>query len=521
MLFDYSLMIVDVGDIYIKLIVSENKMIIKEDSIRTPEGAVLNNNIQDGLAIAEKINDFKVKNNLQVKNIIFVIEGQDIVVRHLEVPIMKTQEIEKSVKWEISQSLPEQGNDYYIDFEIADKIENDEKKVYKILAVAAPKEKIDKCAEIAEKLNMKLKAVDIEANCISRVFSKLYEKNKNEESIAVVEIGENESRIIILNKGKLFIERELFFGINNIINQLKMKLSMTDEETDNYLKDKINLAGIDENNENELRIKGLFDNVFASFEKAIQFFYTGKSQKNLDKVYVIEDGTAINGIKEYVSNFLSADTEIVDNKFNVPVKIKDHFETKNYLSLVGALFRNNKSTELNLLPYKLKNKVYVIQKQRRIGAVFGSAVLILLIIAVSLKFYEHKLQDDENKIQQQIRSDAKVITENTKLVNEKQQYLKQISLVNALEKSKVYNSEWLEEIVEQLPADVSVNSIGKDNNQTTLSVQGAAKDINSISKYSVNLQNSGSFTNVKIVSISQDSSSGYKFSISVKEVVKK
>lgn len=519
--FNQNLMIVDAEDIYTKIVVSKNKKIIEADKIETPEGTVKNNSIQDSSAVAEKINEFKAKNNIQVSNVVFVIKGQDVVVRHLEVPIMKAQEIEKSVKWEISQSLPEQGDDYYIDFEIVDKIENEEKKVYKLLVAAVQKEKIHKYVEISKKLNMKLIAVDLEANCISRVFSKRYDKNKNEESIGIVEIGEKESSIIILDKGKLFIERELFFGINNIINQLTMKSSMTEEEAKGYLIEKIDLVNINEADENEVRIKRLFDNVFTSFEKVIQFFYSGRAKRSLDKVYLIGEGTQVKNIENYVKNFLNTDTEVVDNSFATYINIGENCDIKEYLSLFGVLFRNNKYTELNILPYETKNKSYAIQRNKLLFSSIAAAVFVFLIVAVSFNFYKNKLKSDNDKIEQQIRIDSKAITENTKLINEKQQYLKQINLVDTLEKNKLYYSEWLKEMVAQLPPNVTVESIGKDSNSSTLNIQGTAKDVDSISKYSANLQNSGKFTNIKISSISQDTNNTCKFSLSVKEVVKK
>lgn len=521
LLINKDVMVVDIGDVYIKLVLSKGKKIIKADKIKTPIGAVLNNSVQDSLAIAEEIDNYRQENSVHVNNVIFVIKGQDVVVRHVEVPIMKIKEIEESAKWEISQSLPEQGNDYYIDFEIVDKIENDDKKVYKLLVVAAPKEKIDKYVELSEKLNLKLLAIDSAANCISRVFSNVYEKNKSEENIGIIEIGEKESNIIILDKGKLFIERELLFGTSNITNQLKIKLAITEDAAENYLKEKISLINFNENDEGEARIRRLFDNVFSSFEKVIQFFYTGRAKRNLDKIYVIGNGTEIKDIKEYINNYLGTDVELINNNFNIPMKLEDNVEIKSHLPLFGALLRNKKRSELNMIPYDLKNRRSTLEKNNSILAIAGVIISVLLIVTISINLCVYKLQSDNQQLKQEITEDGKVISENVKLNNEKQTYLKQINLVDGLQKNKVYYSEWFKELVNQLPPNVSINTISKDKDQNTLNIQGEAKDILSIPKYSVNLQNSGKFTYVKIENITQDTSGTSTFSISVREVVKK
>lgn len=293
--------------------------------------------------IEDSINTCLKENKVNTKEVSLAIHDQEIVIRHIEVPIMNEKDIRNAIEFELNQYLPGSGKNHYIDYEIIDKINKKDKKLYKLLVVSAPRDKIDKYAELADKLNLKLKSIDISSNCVARVFSNISKSNKQNSSIGVINIQNKLSNIIIMEKGKLFIEREVPFGINNLIRELENRASLSNSQAKTYLNKEININDTDENDEVLRRMQTMLDNVFASFNKVIQFYATGtgRTSRKLDYIYVIGEGGKINGISEYISRYFETPINIVDSLEKVKIKTKmpgDSNITK-YIDAFGLLLR--------------------------------------------------------------------------------------------------------------------------------------------------------------------------------------
>jgi type IV pilus assembly protein PilM len=225
----------------------------------------------------------------------FSISGSDIVIRQTEIPVMDEENIRDTVTWEMNQYLPQEGQDHYIDFEILEKNAGSEQKTYKVLVVAAPKEKIESYLELSQRLNLKLRAIDVSANCVARIF-KTKVNNISNESLGVINIGSKNSNIILVENGKLFMEREVPFGTENVIREISRRLDMSQEEAEHYLYNIFSFKNINEEDEIQKRIQTLFDNVFSTFQKVIQFYSNGKVKKNLDGIYFSNVNNAIDGL---------------------------------------------------------------------------------------------------------------------------------------------------------------------------------------------------------------------------------
>ena len=164
-----ELFIIRIEENYINLLQSKKKKIDSAETIKIPEVAFKNNEILDVDLIADKINEYMKKNGVHSDRVVFIISGSDILIRNTEVPIMEQSKILDAAKWEMTQYLPEQGENHYIDYEIIGKINNKDKKIYSALVCAAPKQKIDKYKELADKINLKLTCIEIAANSLARI----------------------------------------------------------------------------------------------------------------------------------------------------------------------------------------------------------------------------------------------------------------------------------------------------------------------------------------------------------------
>lgn len=340
-MFDTDNLFVEISNKYIKILVGRKRGIKLFHTMDIPVGSFTEGKIANTRLLADTIKEYISSSGIKVQKVSYVIGGQDVVIRHIEIPIMKKEGLDNAVNWEITQFLPSGGENHYVDFQIIEKINTKEKKVYKILVVAAPKEKIDPYVDLSNKLNLTLSSIDISSNCLARVFNFAGNKNTKDESIGIINIGIESSSLVILNKGKLLIERELPIGINNIISDLAESngIQIKDSEEDFYKNFKFSNSNIEDETQNN--VQASFDNIFSSLEKVIQFYFTGKSKNALNEIYLIGQGANIEGAENYISYYFNTPTNVVilPKDINVNMKIPENFDFKLYVNLFGLLLR--------------------------------------------------------------------------------------------------------------------------------------------------------------------------------------
>jgi type IV pilus assembly protein PilM len=324
---------VDIGSNNIKILYGTSSAIKHFGFIKTPDGSFLDNKIVEVGHIEKVILEFLKANRVKTKDVSFTISGQDIAISHIEVPGMDKDKLTESVHWELNKNLPNNGENYYIDYQILNTIKVKNNKTHKVLAVAAPSENIDKYVELSQKLNLELKAIDLTANSMARVFSNSKGSKKNDRTIGVIDLGTKTTTIIIIENGKLFVEREVPFGRENFIREIIKRRDVDSNSALDYLSNQFNFDNIAEDDELDNRIRNLFDNVLASFQKVIQFYTTGRTQKLLDKIYITGGGCVINGIDKHVGSFLGSTTIIADSptKINRKIKLPKGCDFKHFL----------------------------------------------------------------------------------------------------------------------------------------------------------------------------------------------
>lgn len=297
---------IDIGSSSIKILFGNSKKIFHATVIETPKNSFEDNMVVDIEKIYCVIKDHIIENKLKARCISFSIHGQDAVIRHIEIPIMDKRKLGEAIEWEISQYLPEGGANYCIDYEIIDRVITNEKKVYKLLVVAVLKEKVERYAELSNKLGFKLKAIDIAANCTARIFTYRGAFKKSINSIGVIDLGNKSSSIVIIENGKLFMEREISFGIENIIKEISKEQQISIEESTDYLIKKFDFCNKNMEFDLDRKIMDLFKNGILNFQRAIEFYTAGKVKKNLDEVFVIGGGSGLRGIKNFLDSYLSS-----------------------------------------------------------------------------------------------------------------------------------------------------------------------------------------------------------------------
>ena len=333
-------LVVDISDGAIRILYGTRKRIKQFGLLKIPEGSMTDSRMLSIDSIRTVIQEFLNENNINAKKISYVISGQELIVRNMEIPAIGEKNIEESVRWELNRSLPEGGKDYYIDHQINGSSGSGKSRVLRTLTVAAPADRIEQYVELSDSLNQKLQSVDIFGNSIARVFD--YKKKQKEDNGAgIIYFGNVISRMCIIEKGSLIVEREVPFGLENLKREIMKRKTIEAQEASRYLGEEFGLHDDVEENELNDRLRQLINNVFSSFQKVIQFYVTGRTNKNLDEIFVTGFGVSIPGLENYVAQVLRAETTVILEPIHIGSKLAapPDFDFRHYLGAYGMLLR--------------------------------------------------------------------------------------------------------------------------------------------------------------------------------------
>jgi|GEM_PF-1170357 len=512
-----DVMAVEIENRYIKIIIGSRGRISKSGILNTPEGAIESDRIIDVEAIAKTISEFIKDNKINTDNVIYTVHGQDTIIRHTEIAIMQEVQVGQAAVREIGQYLPKQGANYYIDYQIIDKIVNDEKKVYKVLVAAAPKVKINGYVELTSKLGMKIKAVDILSISVSRTFKSYFEKNNKIISVGIIDIENKFSSIVILNRGKIFIEKEIDKGIYESVNVVKDGINKKYEETYSYFMSKFNFAKQTYSGKMYEDVKDNFDDIFKAFNRVVTFYTNGKTKKTLDKIFIVGEGARIYGIEAYLEDFMGTDVTAIENPENIKLKInfQNQSNFNQYLNVYGALLRKSKK-ELNLVPdNRRKYKASIFNSAKIKTALIISILVFIAASAVPIsisKGYLGKVKNTSYELKDLnvLQNEHDDLSKKINICNSR------IKLVDKLTKNKIRLNEKIQDVNKYITSDIKIDEI-KFDNENGMTIFGETANSKAAAKLVADLQTLGKYNNARFTTITDDEKSGnlYKFTVSL------
>ena len=312
---------IHIEDDSISILVGNATSIVASDNIKLPNGICEDGNIIRREVISNFINDYLEDNKIKAKEVSFVIGGTNVISRYIEVPIMKDDALRETLEYEFSEFIP-QIDDYYIDYEIVEKIVEEDKKAYKILLVACLKEQIDVLVDISEDIDKELDVIDISSNCVARVISRS-SYYSSENSVGVLYLGENASTFSIIENGNSKIERNLPFGVNNILG----------EGSNNKVHNIYDML------ENDDRLKMSFENLLSTMGNTLRYYNSDWKNKLVNKFIIICDSLDIENLDKYMSEYFTIPCMKIESPSDLDLKIELDKNFSKYIPAYGLFLR--------------------------------------------------------------------------------------------------------------------------------------------------------------------------------------
>jgi type IV pilus assembly protein PilM len=284
----------------------EKTKLVKLGSAVLPEGAVEDGVLQDpdavGSVISELIKNLKIK----VKKVAISISGYSVIVKKINLSVMKTDELAEYIMSEAEQYIPFDIDDVFLDFQDLKTNTGDADRT-DVMLVAAKKEVVNAYLEMLTKIGLNTVVVDVDAFALENSFEKNFSLKDN---VALIDIGASKMSINIISGGTSILARDVVLGSKQVTDQIQSRFDLSFEEAE-ALK-----IGLVQPGDNKAELEDIFVNECTQWileiKKALDFFFSSYPDESIDKLVLSGGGAKIMGF----DRFLSEETGIPAEIFN-------------------------------------------------------------------------------------------------------------------------------------------------------------------------------------------------------------
>ncbi len=238
-----QVLVIDFGSYSIKFIVTSTVgdvlTVHNAFSIPVPEASYSNGVILDPKSIVSVIKEALSVNSVSAKDVIVTFNSTELITRNWTVPKLSSEDMLGIIKYEISQYLPIQIDDYDIVYKVVDTVVEDGVDKYNIDSYIVKKELVSGFYDVLKECGLTPIVLDVHSNAISKLAKHVEIDGVSSVSVegeeitrVFIDIGYNNVLIDVFNGEKNVLTRVInkgFFGLDTMISE-KLNISLTEAE---------------------------------------------------------------------------------------------------------------------------------------------------------------------------------------------------------------------------------------------------------------------------------------------------
>lgn len=283
---------IDIGNYYIKLVELEYK---KAQVVLTgcAVSRIVNGDIKS--ALKDIISDAK----FPLKRVNASLSGPSVIMRYIEMPSMKEEELKSAIKFEAEKYIPFNVNESIIDCAMLDKTASGSRRV---LLVAAKKGDVAVLLELFKELGSEIGVIDVDSLALLNSFQRISLDDAKDTTCALINMGSKFSNMNIITQGNAYFTRDILWGGNDITDRIKDIKGVNAEEAERL---KCNLA------EKDSEVVGVISPVLERLTSQIRMsfdYFESQFGKNVRKIYVSGGTAYLFNIVNFLKENLGVDT---------------------------------------------------------------------------------------------------------------------------------------------------------------------------------------------------------------------
>ena len=174
--------------------------------------------------------------NPSAKDVNVSLSAPHAIVRFINMPRMKEEDLRNSLKYEAEKYIPFNINEVVIDVSILQDIAEDQNQM-KVLLAAAKKTIIEQRLAVLKNCGFSASLIDIDSFACFNAFCNAQDKRSKTDNIVLLNIGHSQSNVVILKDDKPFFTRDIQIGGKDIVKNISRTLEIDDNKAEAILAD--------------------------------------------------------------------------------------------------------------------------------------------------------------------------------------------------------------------------------------------------------------------------------------------
>lgn len=303
---------VDIGSSYVKLLgLSRHSKGYRVDSYaitHIPEGAIIDNNVQEVPIVAEAISRAIKVAGHKGKPAVTSVPSSGVITKKLEFSnTFSEDELEDQIQVEADQYIPYPLDEVSIDFQILGPVKEDS-NLNNVILVACRQDSVQSREDAVNGAGLDCQVIDIDTFALERVFTQLAAIHDLEgKTVGMIDMGASSMSLYVFEDGSVTYNREQVFGGNDLSLSISQVSDMSLDEVEHTKK-----AGALSEDIQQNYVEPFKQVASQQISRALQFYYSSGSHSEVDVILLAGGTSALAGIAEVVEQELGVNTRVAN-----------------------------------------------------------------------------------------------------------------------------------------------------------------------------------------------------------------
>ena len=435
------------------------------------------------------------RRGIKTNQVVFSVNSSRIARRDAKIPFVKEKQIQQLLDTTATDYFPVDMTQYHLVYNIVEKNAKGDDKGYRLNLLAVPNDLTASYFDFAQSLECHLLAVDYVGNSIYQVARGSYETGVD----IFLKVDETTSLITVLKEGKIDLQRNISYGINNAIETVRENKAFGENLTyaqaievlcgKTCIRRVLNAeAGYQEKEDTDKDIAEARIEVTESLRqlinmigRVVEYYVSHNQGVTIDGITLMGLGADFSGLSKLLTNELNHKVRVLqDMEINAVNKVSDEatLRVSRYAACLGAAM-----APMNLIPEQAKGgkgvKTVKTSNPVRTGALVCA---LCAIVAGGLCTYSYMQVSGVEKDIAKAEAHIKELEEKG-VVIVFEEYTTINNLVGKMD--EVYKSslsrnedlvDFINELEEKMPSSLIVLNFSATHDGVTMSIQTDSKE---------------------------------------------
>lgn len=477
--------------------------------VPTPPGVIEDGYLKESAGLRTAIKEALFRNRIKAKKVIFTVSSSKIINREVTLPPVKPNMMESMIKANLKDYFPIDLSDHEVSHVVLETFKDGENAgKTRVMLVAVEKMLVASYEALAQSCGLTLVDLDFVGNSIYQAVK----KEASKVPTMVLKIEENQTLITVVKDNNMMLQRGINYGIEEAVHEVAANPAfevIDDKEAWQLIKRRccIKVALDNDTNTTEPDLEQDDDmetaqariNVTRTLIPLINGvsrvvdFYNSRNPEHIEQAYIIGMGGDMSGLAKLLTNELGIKTNVFQKLEGIvwhPSMGEGDFF--NYVASIGASM-----APVSVISSEKRQKQQKETNSKSLAVLLGVFFVVASAALAANGYIMYQEQLEEQKRLQGL--------ETTYLPAEQiyQRYMATASMYQEILIGHLMTNRpndnilnFIGELEQKLPADVTVMEFVSDDEQATLLIRAADKDM-----AAAIIQNLRGFSSLRYVSV--------------------